>query len=70
MRLCDLLRNIMDDFIIEIYENKEVVKKWNSKQLNEENKKSFDVLQGFDNPLWEKEIKDMMIYKNTIQIAV
>lgn len=70
MRLCDLLRNIMDDFIIEIYENKEVVKKGNSKQLNEENKKSFDVLQGFDNPLWEKEIKDMMIYKNTIQIAV
>ena len=39
MRLCDLLRNIMDDFIIEIYENKEVVKKGNSKQLNEENKK-------------------------------
>lgn len=40
MRLCDLLRNIMDDFIIEIYENKEVVKKGNSKQLNEENKKN------------------------------
>ena len=70
MRLCDLLRNIMDDFIIEIYENKEVVKKGNSKRLNEENKKSLDVLQGFDKTLWEEEIKDMMIYKNTIQIAV
>ena len=70
MRLCDLLKHIMDNFLIEIYDNKEIVKTGNTNELNNEHFSSFNPLEGFKNHLWEKEVKDIIIKKGNIKIFV
>lgn len=71
MRLCDLLIKISGDFTVRIYkDNVSVIKEGAIKDLNIEHKKSFNPLEGFDNDLWEKQVKDWTIKDNIVSVLV
>lgn len=71
MRLCDFLIKISGDFTVRIYkDNVSVIKEGTIKDLNIEHKKSFSPLEGFDNDLWEKQVKDWTIKNHIVAVLV
>ena len=71
MRLCDFLTKISGDFSVRIYtDNKTVIKDGMIEELNIEHKKSFNPLEGFNNDLWEKQVKDWTIKDNIVAVLV
>lgn len=71
MRLCDFLMKIKGDFNIKIYSNNETkIKEGNINELNKEQYKSFDPLDGFTDELWEKLVKDWIVNNSEISILV
>ena len=71
MRLCDFIIKIEGDFILNVHtDNETVIKKGKIRDLEEEARKSFNPLEGFDDALWEKEVKDWVIKENVVHVLI
>ena len=71
MRLCDFIIKIEGDFTLKVHtDNETVIKEGKIRDLEEEGRKSFDPLEGFDDVLWEKEIKDWVIKENVVHVLI
>ena len=71
MRLCDFIIRIEGDFILKVHtDNETVVKEGKIRDLEEESRKSFNPLEGFDDVLWEKEVKDWVIKENVVHVLI
>lgn len=71
MRFCDFIKKINGNYVIKVHtDNHTVVKEGLIKELQDECHKSFDVLEGFNDVLWEKSVSDFVINGNIIYILV
>lgn len=72
MRVTDFLRKFKGNFIVEISTRGmlETLKEGTLEELIKECNASFDPLDGFDNPLWEKPVQNFIVTNNRLFIAV
>lgn len=71
MRLCDFIIKIEGDFILKVHtDNETVIKEGKIRDLEEECRKSFNPLEGFNDILWEKDVKDWVIKENIVYVLV
>lgn len=76
MRLCDFIRHLHGNLIVEIFaENedgcfKKLLKENSINDLTNECNQSFNILRGFDCELWEMQVVGWSIWDNIVTIAV
>lgn len=71
MRLCDLLRHFHGKFIVRLYKEESLLFREGSlKDFEEECSKSFNILNGFNNALWETIVEGWSVYRNVINVLL
>lgn len=78
MRVCDFLRHLSGDMLIRIYTSKDiygirdwvVIKEASLEDMNAECNNSFNIFYGFNNELWNKEVKAWHIEEKIACIKV
>ena len=71
MRVCDFLNHFKGNFIVKFFIKDDVYrcyKEGTLEDMNDECNKSFNPLDGFNNKLWEENIKEWSIIDNVIVI--
>ena len=71
MRVCDFIKKINGNYIIKVHtDNETVIKEGKIRDLEEECRKSFNPLEGFNDILWGKDVKDWVIKENIVYVLV